>query len=162
MNGNVRAHFDQGVEAVFALVTDPDYLRRRAEAAGEKNVAVQVDRDGSRIKIRIARDIERNLPGFMKKLFSSTNHIIDLQTWDTAGPTKAADWTVEIGGQKRIDLRGRLSLAPAAGGGCDYVEAFSASVGIPLIGGRVEKYVLGETESSMRQQIEFLRAALAS
>jgi hypothetical protein len=161
MDGNVRAHFDQGAEALLALVTDPDYLRRRAEASGEKNIAVQVDRQGSRIQIRIARDIERNLPGFMKKLFSATSHLIDLQNWDISGPTKTSDWTVQIEGQKRVELRGRQSLAPSAGGGCDYIEAFTASVNIPLVGGRVEKYIVGETEAAIRQQIEFLRKNLA-
>jgi hypothetical protein len=160
MDGSVRAHLARTVDQVFALVSDPEFLRRRAEAAGEKNIVIQVNREGTLLKLRIERDLERNLPAFMKKMFSPTNHLVDVQTWQTAGDVKTSDWSVEISGQKRIDLRGRLSLAPAAGGGCDYVEMFSATVAIPLVGGRVEKYVLGETETSTRQQIEFLRAAL--
>ena len=41
----------------------------------------------------------------------------------------------------------------------DRIGAATAVTG--LVGGRVEKYVLGETETSTHQQIEFLRAALA-
>jgi hypothetical protein len=160
MDGSVRAHFDQGVDQLFARLTDPDFLRRRAESLGEKNIVIQIDREGGRLKIRLERDLERNMPAFMKKIFSPTNHIIDVLLWDTAGETKAADWTVAIAGQKRIDLRGRLSLIPSPGGGCDYNEAFTVGVAIPLVGGRVEKYIGGETETSMRQQIEFLRAEL--
>ncbi len=36
------------------------------------------------------------------------------------------------------------------------------TVSIPLIGGRVEKYVLGETESSIRQQLVFTGKELAA
>jgi hypothetical protein len=160
MDGSVRVHFDQSVDQLFALVTAPEFLRRRCEALGEKNIVIQVDREGVRLKIRLERDLERNMPAFMKKIFSATNHLVDTQSWNTAGDTRAADWTVAIAGQKRIDLRGRLSLIPSAAG-CDYSEAFTVSVAIPLVGGRVEKYIVGETEASMRQQIDFLRTEVA-
>ncbi len=75
---------------------------------------------------------------------------------------KTSDWTVEVAGQKRLAIRGRLSLAPGGAGGCDYTEAFGVTVSIPLIGGRVEKYVLGETESSIRQQLAFTSKELGA
>lgn len=158
MDTTCRHHFDQDVDTVLARVTDPDFLKRRAEALGEKNVVVQVE---GPLAIRIERDVERKLPGFVKKVFAATNHLIDTQRWITATPTKTSDWTVEIVGQKRVELRGRLSLAPGASGGCDYVEVFTATVSIPLLGGQVAKYVAGETEASIRRQIEFLRTELA-
>jgi hypothetical protein len=150
------------VDDVFALVTDPGFLERRAQAMGEKNAVIRIDRDGVRMTIRIERDMERNLPGFMKKVFSPTNHLVDVQVWDTASAVKTSDWTVELAGQKRVAIRGRLSLAPGSAGGCDYTEAFGVTVSIPLIGGRVEKYVLGETESSIRQQLVFTGKELAA
>jgi hypothetical protein len=162
MDGNVRHHYDRSVDDVLALITDPDFLKRRAEAVGEKNVVVRVDRDGARMTIRLERDVESSLPGFMKKLFNPTNHLVDSQTWDTAGQVKTSDWSVEVSGQKRVQIRGRLSLAPASSGGCDYIEAFTVSVAIPLVGGRIEKYVLGETESSIRQQFDFTVKELGS
>jgi Protein of unknown function (DUF2505) len=161
MDGNVRHRFDRSVEEVYALLTDPEFLKRRAESAGEKNAAVRVDSDGGRMTIRLERDVERNLPGFMKKFFHPTSHLVDVQTWDAAGEVKNSDWTVEVSGQRRVQIRGRLSLAPATGGGCDYTETFSVTVAIPLVGGRIEKYVLGETESSIRQQLDFAGKELA-
>jgi Protein of unknown function (DUF2505) len=160
MTGTVRHRYDRSVDEVFALVTDPDFLKRRAEAAGEKNVVVRVDRDGARMTIRIERDLERKLPGFMKKVFNPTNHLVDVQTWDTSGASKTSEWTVEVQGQKRVEIRGRLTIAPADGG-CVYTEAFDAVVRVPLIGGQVERYVVNETEASIRQQIEFAGRALA-
>ena len=157
----VRHHFAKDVERLFALVTDPDFLRRRAEAAGEKEVVVEVDRAGPQLKIQITRLVEQNLPSFMKKLFSGRNRLIDRQTWRQEGQTRISDWTVQLGDGKRIQLRGSLTLAPAAAGGCDYTESFSASASIPLVAGRIEKYVLGETEAAIRKQIEFIGAALA-
>jgi hypothetical protein len=161
-DSTVRHHFDQDVESMFALVTDPDFLRRRAEALGEKDVVVEVDRAGGQLKIQITREVEQNLPSFMKKIFSGRNRLVDRQTWRSEGAAHVSDWTVELGDGKRIQLRGRLTLAPAAAGGCDYTEAFSASASVPLLGGRIEKYVLGETEASIHEQIEFTRKELGS
>lgn len=157
----VREHFAAEVERMFALVTDPAFLRRRAEAIGEKEVVVEVDRNqGGQLTIQIAREVEQSLPSFMKKLFSGRQRLVDRQTWSSQGAAQISDWTVQLGEGKRIQLRGRLTLAPGAAGGCDYTESFSASASIPLVGGRVEKFVLGETEASIRKQIEFTRREL--
>lgn len=160
MEGTVRAHLDQPVDRVLVVLTDPEFLRRRHEADREKNIVVEVDHaDG--LVIHVRHDVERAMPGFMKKVFNPVNHLVDVQRWNLRGPVKTSDWTVEISGQKRIDLRGRLSLTAAAQGGCDYAETFSVTVAIPLIGGRVEKYILGETETLVRARVEFLRSELA-
>lgn len=159
---SVRHHFDEDVEKMFALVTDADFLRRRAEAAGEKEIEVKVDRAGGQLTIEIARVIEQSLPGFMKKLFSPRNRLVDRQAWRSEGAAHLSDWTVQLGDGKRIQLRGRLTLAPGAAGGCDYTETFTAEASIPLVGGRVAKYVAGETEASIRRQIEFTARELAA
>lgn len=157
----VRHHFGSDVERMFALLTDPEFLRRRAEALGERDIAVTVDRTSGQLKIEIKREVEQNLPSFMKKIFSGRQTLIDRQAWKSESGAHISDWTVQLGDGKRIQLRGSLTLAPAAGGGCDYTEAFTASASIPLIGGRIEKFVLGETESSIRKQIEFTRKELS-
>ena len=145
---------------MFALVTDPDFLRRRAEALGEKEIDIAVDREGGQLKIQITREVEQSLPSFMKKLFSGRQRLIDRQAWTSEGGTHVSDWTVQLGEGKRVQLRGRLTLAPGAAGGCDYIESFSASASIPLVAGRIEKFVLGETEASIRKQIDFTRKEL--
>jgi len=155
----VRHHFAVDVERMFALVTDPDFLRRRAEALGERDIAITVDRASGQLEIEIKREVEQSLPSFMKKLFAPRQTLIDRQAWKSEGGAHVSDWTVQVGDGKRLQLRGRLSLAPAAGG-CDYTEAFNASSSIPLLGGRIEKFVLGETEASIRKQIEFTRKEL--
>ena len=160
MEATVRHHFDQGVDRLFALMTDGDFLKRRAESVGELNVVVRADRQGQGLSIRIDRDLERNMPAFMKKVFNSKNHLVDLQTWETGGDVKTSSWTVQIEGQKRIDIRGRLTLSSSAGGGCDYTESFTVTVHIPLIGGRIEKYIAGETEQTIRRQLDFTRKEL--
>lgn len=155
MEATVRHHFAHDVDRVFSVLTDPDFLKRRCESQGEKNVVVQIDRDGPRLHIRVERDLERNLPAIAKKIFNPKSRVTDRQTWETTGDQRISSWTVEIQGQKRVAISGRLTLA-AAGGGCDYTEAFKVAVNVPLIAGPLEKYVLGEAESSIRQQLAFM------
>jgi hypothetical protein len=151
----VRHHFDADVERMFALVTDPEFLRRRAEALGERDVAVTVDRANGQLKIEIKREVEQNMPAFMKKFFAPRQTLIDRQAWTSEGGAHISDWTVQVGDGNRIQLRGKLTLEPAAGGGCDYTERFTASANVMLIGSRIERFVLDETEASIRKQIEF-------
>jgi hypothetical protein len=156
MESTVRHHYDHSVERVFSILTSADFLKRRSEAAGEKNVVVTTDGDGPRLHIKVAREIERNLPSFAKKIFNPRSHITDVQTWDTSGESKISTWTVQIEGQKRVEISGRLTLAPGPSGGCDYTEQVKVTVHLPLIGGPIEKYVIGETASSIRHQIDFI------
>lgn len=158
----VRHHFAVDVERMFALVTDADFLRRRAEALGEKEIDIAVDREGGQLKIRITREVEQSLPSFMKKLFSGRQRLIDRQIWSSQDGAHISDWTVQLGEGKRVQLRGRLTLAPGAAGGCDYIESFSASASVPLVAGRIEKFILGETEASIRKQIDFTQKELGA
>jgi hypothetical protein len=156
----IRHHFAEDVERMFSLVTDPDFLRRRAEALGEKDIQIEVDRAGGQLTIQMTREVEQTLPSFMKKLFSGRQRLVDRQVWSHEAGAHISDWTVQLGEGKRIQLRGRLTLAPAAGGGCDYIESFSATASVPLVAGRIEKFVLGETEASICKQIDFTRKEL--
>lgn len=156
MESTVRHHYDHSVERVFSILTNADFLKRRSEAAGEKNVVVTADADGTRLLIKVARDMERNLPSIAKKIFNPRSHLIDSQTWDTSGDSKVSTWSVHIEGQKRVEITGRLTLSPGANGGCDYTEQIKVTVNVPLIAGPIEKYVMGETESSIRHQINFV------
>jgi hypothetical protein len=81
--------------------------------------------------------------------------VAGIRDGDQASVRHAGDGT-------RVQLSGRLSLAPGAAGGCDYSESLRATATIPFLGGRIAKYAVGECEKSIRQQIAFTRAELGS
>ena len=70
---NLTINYTQDLDTVYRYVTDPDVIKRRSEAMGEKNIKIQVDEAGGTKTITSTREIDSDLPGFAKKLFSSTN-----------------------------------------------------------------------------------------
>ena len=75
---NLTINYTQDVDTVYRFVTDPEVIRKRSEAMGEKNIKIQVDEAGGTKTITSTREIESDLPGFAKKLFNSTNTIIEV------------------------------------------------------------------------------------
>ncbi len=149
--GTVEHTYRHGIDAVFAKLSDPEHLRRRAAAAGHRNIDVKVeDRDG-RIEIRVARDIESDIPSFAKKVVDATNHVVDTIEWRTQGDEKVGSYRVEV--SPRIRLRGQLALKPVPGG-CKYVDTFTATVDVPLIGGKIAQIVERETATAIRADCE--------
>jgi hypothetical protein len=140
--GTLEHTYRHGVDAVFAKVTDPDHLKRRAEASGHRNVEVSVDeRDGETV-VRLARDIESDIPSFAKKFVDPVNRVVDVLTWRASGDARKGTYHVEVSDRIRVD--GEMALEPTADG-CVYRDTFTPEVDVPLIGKRIAKIVEKET-----------------
>ena len=154
----VRHDYPADVETVFARLIDPGYLKRRSEAQGHLNVEVEVTEEGEAVVVRVSRDVESEIPGFMKKLFSPRNHVVDVTTWRPRGDRRVATYTVEVGA--RVHLDGELELAPR-GDGSAYTDSFTAKVRVPVVGKKVAAYVEKETAAAIRLDCAFMVRDLA-
>lgn len=140
------------VDAVFQLMTNPDALTKRCEALGERDINVEVSEDGGTTKIRIAREVEQELPGFAKKLFKPTNVLVEREEWQSAGDRKVAKGRLKIVGTGAT-LDSTIQLAPQ-GAGCVYEIDFRVTAKAPLIRKKLEAFI-GETAlESLRAQHE--------
>jgi hypothetical protein len=74
---NLTINYTQDVDTVYRFVTDPENIKKRCEASGERNVRIEVQEAGGTKTITSTREIDSDLPGFAKKLFSATKE--DLQ-----------------------------------------------------------------------------------
>lgn len=144
--------YRHGVDAVFAKLTDPDHLKRRAEAAGHANVDVDVQSTDGGTKIRLARDITSEIPSFAKKFVDPTNRVVDELTWRDDGDGKKADFQVQV--NKRISLKGTLTLQPTDGG-CEFTNRYEAKVDVPLVGKKIAGIVEDKTEEGVRDDCAF-------
>lgn len=153
----VESTFRHGVDAVFAMITDPEHVRRRSEAAGHRNVQVKVDHRGEVVEVRLERDIESDIPAIAKKVVDPVNHVVDVIEYRSQGDAKVGTFRVEV--SRRISLRGTVELRPAPGG-CRQIETFTASVDVPLIGRKVAELVERETATAIRGDHAFTARAL--
>jgi hypothetical protein len=135
-------------EAVLGLMRDPEFLKYRHEAVGEKNVEVQVEELPDGLHLVIARDKEVQLPGFARRLFNPKNRITDHQHWYRDGERWVAEYQVQIAGVPG-HVRGTAALVPSPTG-CDFVSAFEVTANVPLVGGKLESFLADRVEEALR------------
>ena len=151
--------FSHNVETIFDKLTDPDFLVQRCVALGEKNIQCDVESDGRKTTVVLSRTIKRELPAVLAKLFGAENHMVMTEKWEDVGSSKMGNYTVDVQGQP-VTLAAKFKLKPTDKG-CEYSIDFSCKAKIPLIGGQVEKFILGQTEDGMRKEMDYLQSHLS-
>ncbi len=156
-----KFRYDHDVETVFALLTSEDYLVERSEALGERNVSVTATTSGSRTTLKMRRDVERDLPKVLAKMFNAVSTLDVTETWDNSGEgaEKSGTFTMDIQGQP-VTINGRFTLRPA-GDGSEHEIDVSCKAKIPLIGKKVEKFVNEQVSSDLPKEINYNKKALA-
>jgi hypothetical protein len=145
--------YAQDIDTVYRFVTDPDRIKKRCEASGERNVRIQVEESGGTLIITSTREIDSDLPGFAKKLFSATNTIVERREWRDAGDKKTCKSHIDVVGTPgKIDSN--ITISPS-GSGCTYDIEFEVTAKVPLIRKKLEEFVAKTTMDGMREEHEF-------
>ena len=132
------------VEQVHAAFADDQYWRDRLEAYGGTGVisldSLVVDTDGS-IAIATSQDLRRGvLPGPLAKALPSRLTLLRAEVWRPAADgVVRGDIRISAAGISGTAL-GRADLAPLPEGS-NLRFAGSVTVGIPLVGGQIEKFI---------------------
>jgi hypothetical protein len=146
-------NYTQDIDTVYRFVTDPEVIKKRSEEFGEKNVRIQVDEAGGTKTITSTREIDSDLPGFAKKLFSSTNTIVERREWRDAGDKKTCKSHIDIlKTPGSIDSNVTISKS---GTGCTYDIEFEVTAKVPLIRKKLEEFVAKTTMEGMRDEHDF-------
>jgi hypothetical protein len=155
-------HYDADIDAVYALISDPDFIERKYVALGGRDVAVdRTELDDGGVEVVTKRTTTIDLPGFAKKVLSPSNTAVQREVWQPVSDNgeRACRFTIEVQGvPSRVG--GVHTLIPAESG-CDHRIEIDAKVSVPLIGGRLEK-LAGETaRADLAEQFAFTDAELA-
>ena len=148
----VKHTYSQSAEALYAALTDADHLKRRAEAAGHRNVEVKIDPVGDGCRIRIARDIESEIPAIAKKVINPVNHVVTEFEWKKSGDGWTGSYLATV--NPRIRVKSKLAIRPS-GSGSEYVDDYTAEVDVPLIGKKIAALVEKETATSLKSDMEW-------
>jgi hypothetical protein len=137
-----------GPDDVAALLRDPEYLKRRSEEAGEKNVEVTIEDTLDGMRVVVARDKEVELPGFAKRMFAPKNRIVDDVRWKRQGERWVGEYTLEIAGVPG-EIRGKSTLFPSANG-TRHESSFQVTARVPLLASKLEAFVADRVEETFR------------
>jgi hypothetical protein len=156
----VTHRFDADVEAVYGLMSDPQFLARKYAAQGATDIQVDSDHREGGPQVVSRRKVTLDLPGFAQKVIAPTNTIVQTDEWAPADADgrRVCTYRVEVQGvPSRID--GTVTLSPDGGGTRQDIDA-DVKVSIPLLGGRLEKLAVDNGTKLLAEEAEFTAAEL--
>ncbi|MDJ0655410.1 MAG: DUF2505 domain-containing protein [Xanthomonadales bacterium] len=155
---SIEYEIEAGVDQVYALLTDPDYLSERSLAIGELSVEIEVQEGDAETTVIMKRTVVRDLPGWLAKIFSPEQEFELVETWRDTEQGLQASYILSFLSQP-VTVYADISLTPTDDG-CIYEIEHRCKAKIPLIGGRVEKYVLGQIIEGCDDELVYLAEAL--
>jgi hypothetical protein len=123
---------------VLEMLTNEEFREHVCTYQEALEHSVRIDRAGEVTTVEISRvQSMKGAPSIATKVVGDTVRIVQHERW-TGRDT--AEFSMEIPG-KPGHLRGTIALRPNNDGGTDEVFTGEVKVGIPLVGGRLEKMV---------------------
>jgi hypothetical protein len=150
------------VEEVFALRTSERWVTLKADELGDGSLLVHrsVRADGG-VDLAVSRELPAGVPAFLERFLPKEGRAVQHESWGPAGADGSCHgtWSVDMPGAP-ARLGGTSSLAPAADGSLQVILG-SATVSIPLIGGRAETFIVEMTMKLMSKEAELMVASLS-
>jgi len=151
----VKFDFEHDVQTVYEALTDPDFLVDRCLALGELSAECDVEENDDETVVHLVREIKREVPKFLAKLFGDVQVTEMQEKWVPDGEGWRGAWTLKVRGQP-VTISADFKLVPTAKG-CRYSVTHRAKAAIPLVGGRVEKFILDQTSGGATDELTYLR-----
>jgi hypothetical protein len=130
------------VESVYALLTGDDWAEQKAKAFNDDSQTVsRTVGEGGAVTYVQSRGLPDGIPGFLEKFLPKGGRAQQTEAWGASdGGTRRGTWQGEIPGAP-ASVGGTMALEPTATG-TRYVIRGEAKVGIPLVGGKAELFVV--------------------
>jgi hypothetical protein len=152
--------YDAAPDAVFAMLCSPEFLRAKfeaTEALAYEIVECAETSDGG-FRIVTTRTVQAEIPGFAKRFFKPENAMTQTEDWGPAADgAREGTWTIEPHGVPvSVSTSGTTRLEPAEAGAVQHITA-TIKVGVPLVGGRLERFVYDQAKKTMDLEHAFGR-----
>ena len=150
--------FNAAADKVFALLTDPKWLEARCLALGELSATCKTKKAAGGATVTMKRRVRRELNAMISKVLNPESDIELVEQWAADKDSRNGHLTLQVVG-KPITVTGEFELVPE-GKGCVYRIQHHAKVQVPLIGGVVAKFVIGQTEQGCAEELDYLAGYL--
>ena len=162
MDLHVEYPYDAPADVVWAMFTDRDFILGKLRAAGALECEV-VECDvtaGGGLRIATTRTVQAEIPAFARKVFNPTQSLAQVEEWEAeSGGTRVGDWRIEPKGVP-VKSGGATRLESTPDGCVHHIEGV-IKVSVPIIGGRLEKFVFDQARTTLDKEHEFGRQWLA-
>lgn len=158
MELKLSASYDATPEEVFAIVTDATFREQACEKTKALSYDVQVSESGGDTIVRVSREMPSDdVPDIARKFVGQTLTVVQTETWHPAGAdgSRRADVVGEIANTP-VSLKGNASIS-AGGGQTVQTIDLDVKVAIPLIGRKIEPFVVDAIRSGLQKEHELGR-----
>jgi uncharacterized protein YndB with AHSA1/START domain len=126
--------YDAPLADVFAMLSDPAFRKRSADAMGVISADVSINAKGAGISVKIDQvQPTEGVPSFAKKFAGSTTRAVQTEEWDSPS---GGTISIQTPG-KPTSINGTLSLTTSGTTTTETLEV-EVKVKVPLIGGKLE------------------------
>jgi hypothetical protein len=157
-----RAELPATVQQVFALRTSERWVALKAAQLNDGSRLVsRIERPDGGVDFSVSRELPSGVPGFLERFLPKEGRAVQNESW---GPPDAAGvchgtWSVDIPGAP-AKLGGTSTVEPAGTGSVQVIHG-TAKVGIPLIGGKAEQFIVDMSQKLMAKEAELMVASLS-
>jgi hypothetical protein len=144
---------------VWELFEGAEFQKRLDAQTGLRTEVLETRQEGTVTIRRLRYHSQTELPAIAAKALGSSRLSYEQENrFDSA--KSYLTWVVKIPMVgDRVKASGNTLITPAPGGSKRVVEG-DVSIGIPLIGGQIEKVIVGEFEKSMGRAVDIVRGML--
>lgn len=139
MNVHRETTYAADPEAVFAMLVDEAFLRRRAEASHALSHDVDVTHSASGTTSTVRQSLPAEVPDFLRKFVGTTVELTETITWapPSADRSRTGTLVVEVANAP-VTLKGTITLSLGGGGTQQVVDA-ELKASVPLVGRKIEE-----------------------
>ncbi|NRA41683.1 MAG: DUF2505 domain-containing protein [Pseudomonadales bacterium] len=148
------------VNEAIEYLTDPDFLVERSIAIGEMSADAEVaEDDEGTLYVSMNRLVTRELPSFLAKIFDPKQQLSMEEAWQQDDDIWHCKGSYTVEGQP-VEINTIISLTPSETGSIYAIE-FKVKAKIPMIGGKVEKFIKSNCQEGTQKEIDFLNSKAA-
>ncbi|MCY1006312.1 DUF2505 domain-containing protein [Nannocystis pusilla] len=160
MRHTIEHVFDTSPERLWEVFFfDEDYARGLYERMRLTVVRRDLQREGEGPSLIVRRKLlaaDRELPGALKRLFQGTSTVTEVGEFNAALRRYSVTIQVPVIGNL-VDYGGEYTWETLPSGQLRRVWRGHCDARIPLVGGKLEAYLLGEIEKSMAENFAYTR-----
>ena len=147
--------FSQGVDAVYAGFTDPDIVHAKLEALGSRDIEIEIAEEDGVTTVTIDRTVPVNVSGSLQAMVGDSQKVRQTERWEGGhgGPYSATVDVEPVG--VPASMHGETTIS-ADGNGCRCEATMEARCSIPLLGSKVEKMMIGDSDGKIAAEFDYI------
>jgi hypothetical protein len=162
---DLEYEYDAAPGPVFSMLSNEEFLRERflaTNAVEFEVVECEGTADGG-YSIVTTRTVDAEIPGFARKFFKPTNKMTQTEEWKPASPgaPREGTWRIEPHGVPvSVSTFGTTRLEAVHGRTTHRIDAV-IKVSVPLLGGKLERFIFDQAKDILDAEHAFGREWLA-